>query len=174
MNEGLGELRVCEAHFCSAIGNCSAILWHKNTLRVLKYCFTIMCGAAKVCFFYSYYNARVCEAHFCCLQVTSSPIKQNPLGERTASERNCVANATRRRRRIPQAGFSMSKSDLLNEKILKQRRRDQGRLLLVKKLYIFRKSGKIIAQCKNCDKIEVIQRIYRKQWRIVQRCDVKR
>ena len=49
----------------------------------------------------------------------------------------------------------MSKSDLFNEKILQQRRREQGRLLLDKKLYLFRKSGKIIAYYKNCDKIEI-------------------
>lgn len=48
------------------------------------------------------------------------------------------------------------KSDLFNEKILQQRRREQGRLLLDKKLYIFRKSGKIFAYYKNCDKIEII------------------
>ncbi len=30
---------------------------------------------------------------------------ENPPGDRTAAERNCVAKATRRRRRIPQAGF---------------------------------------------------------------------
>ena len=72
MNEGLGELRVCEAHFCSAIGNCSAILWHKNTLRVRMR--TRMrgsiasqsCSARQKCAFFAvYYNARVCEAHFC-------------------------------------------------------------------------------------------------------------
>ena len=42
-------------------------------------------------------------ASFFAFQETSFPGKQNPPGDRTAAEWNCVADATRHRRRVSQA-----------------------------------------------------------------------
>ena len=83
MNEGLGELRVSKTLFYD-IGNCSAILCHKNTLRVRMR--TRMrgsiasqsCSARQKCASFAvYYNAGVCEAHFCSNKLKLTHLFQN-------------------------------------------------------------------------------------------------